>query len=83
MAKISKEVERDIKAYLTECSKLKGAALREAYAQVVGRDTNETSRERLLNGIARILYHNAEEGAMVPIFEHPEMGAKPEAKKES
>jgi hypothetical protein len=58
--KISKEVEKQIQAQLKEYAKLKGAALREAYAEVVGRDTNETSRERLLNGIARILYHGAE-----------------------
>ena len=45
---------------IDEYSKLKGTALREAYAEVVGRDTNETSRERLLNGIARVLYHDAE-----------------------
>jgi hypothetical protein len=81
--KISKQAEKDIKAYLKECSKLKGAALREAYAEIVGRDTNQTSRERLLNGIARILYHNAGQGALVPIFEDPEMGTKPEAKKET
>jgi hypothetical protein len=82
MAKVSKESDKQIKAYLKECARLKGAVLREAYAQVVGRDTNETNRERLLNGIARILYHNAGQGALVPIFEHPEMGAKSEPKKE-
>jgi hypothetical protein len=81
--KISKETDKEIKAYLKECSKLKGAALREAYAEIIGRDTNETSRERLLNGIARILYHNAEQGLVVPHFELPKKEAKAETKPET
>jgi hypothetical protein len=53
-------MDKNIDKQLKETAKLKGAELREKYAQIVGRDTNVTSRQRLLDGIARVLIHDAE-----------------------